>query len=782
MRSFFLSIGERLPAMRQNTPASRHSISTPIKNSIIVTALGGIGLLLIMQWSAYGVRKHVGIASQSIFPAALASQKASAAFEKMNRDYNNAVVMQEEAALTSAGHEGGDVVSSLANAGELMRFNRGRHEQIETLLHRVMDLQAQSGTVYAAAAEANDILPRERDLADLSRKNRSVQVALETLQSDLASDFTAELALTGGLLKVQEILEAVVLVGVIVALFFTVRSLVRVTVQEREDAILRQAHAERDDERIMLRALIDNIPDFMYVKDTESRFVLANAHLASAVGARTPEEIYGKTDRDYFPPEMANAFYEDEQKVMRSGQPLENHEERVFDEAGNEIDVLTTKVPIRDNKGQVTGIAGVGRDISARKRMENALREAELKYRGIFDKAIFGIFQSTPDGRLLSVNHAMAFTFGYDSAEQMVASITDMCREFFVDPKRGVEFMQIMDRVGGVRNFECEVFCKDGTRIWLNMSIRAIRQDGAVARFEGMCDDITERKQLREHLFQAQKLESVGQLAAGIAHEINTPAQFIGDNVRFLKDAFHDLAGLVANHIRLLSSARDNTLSPEAIEDAATAVERADAGYLIEEIPRAIDQTLEGITRVATLVSAMKEFSHPGTKDKIALDLNHSIESTITVARNEWKYVANLETDFDPSLPPVCCEPGEFNQVILNLIVNAAHAIADVVRKGGPEKGTIIVQTRNCAEWAEIRIRDSGTGIPEDVRTRIFDPFFTTKEIGKGTGQGLSIARSVIVDRHGGTIHFETEEGKGTTFVIRLPHDGKLLSAKGVAA
>jgi signal transduction histidine kinase len=178
----------------------------------------------------------------------------------------------------------------------------------------------------------------------------------------------------------------------------------------------------------------------------------------------------------------------------------------------------------------------------------------------------------------------------------------------------------------------------------------------------------------------------------------------------------------------------------------------------------------------------MKEFSHPGTKEKTMVDLNHAIESTIAVARNEWKYVANLETDFDPSLPPVCCEPGEFNQVILNLIVNAAHAIADVVRKGGPEKGTIIVQTRNCAEWAEIRIRDSGTGIPEDVRTRIFDPFFTTKEIGKGTGQGLSIARSVIVDRHGGTIHFETEEGKGTTFVIRLPHDGKLLSAKGVAA
>jgi signal transduction histidine kinase len=164
------------------------------------------------------------------------------------------------------------------------------------------------------------------------------------------------------------------------------------------------------------------------------------------------------------------------------------------------------------------------------------------------------------------------------------------------------------------------------------------------------------------------------------------------------------------------------------------------------------------------------------------LDLNHAIQCTITVARNEWKYVAEMETDFDPALPRISCQPGEFNQVILNLILNAVHAIADLVATGGPAKGTIKVQTRNCEEWAEIRIQDTGTGIPKKARARVFDPFFTTKEIGKGTGQGLAIARSVVVDKHGGTIHFETEEGKGTTFIIRLPKESASSAAKGAPA
>ena len=537
-----------------------------------------------------------------------------------------------------------------------------------------------------------------------------------------------------------------------------------------------------ENERNVLHALIDNIPDFMYVKDLESRFMVANPHLASVVGVTTPEEMVGKSDFDYFSPELATGFYEDEQKVIRSGLPLYNREEKGIDSEGNEVDILTTKVPIRDSEGRMIGIAGVGRDITERKKMEMALHEAERKYRGMFDNALIGVFQSTPDGRFLSVNPALASTFGYDSPEEMIAGVTDISQQCYADPKRREEFLTLLRASGGVQNFVGEARRKDGTTLWGSMNVRAIQENGVVVRFEGMCEDVTERNQLREQLLQAQKLESVGQLASGIAHEINTPTQYIGDNVRFLKDAFHDLKSLLASYQQLLLAAQSGTLSCDEIQEVAAVVERTDAGYLLEEIPKAIDQSLEGITRVATLVSAMKEFSHPGTKEKIPLDLNHAINSTITVARNEWKYVAEVDTDFDPSLPLIPCLPGEFNQVILNLIINAAHAIDDANRKTGQEKGRIKIQTLNSPGWAEIRIQDTGSGIPEEIRSRVFDPFFTTKEIGKGTGQGLAIARSVVVDKHGGSIHFESKEGKGTTFIIRLPLDGKALVPKAVAA
>ena len=186
-------------------------------------------------------------------------------------------------------------------------------------------------------------------------------------------------------------------------------------------------------------------------------------------------------------------------------------------------------------------------------------------------------------------------------------------------------------------------------------------------------------------------------------------------------------------------------------------------------MPASIDQSLEGIGRISEIVRAIREFSHPDAREKTAIDINHAITTTLTVAKNQIKYVADVETDFDTSLPPVSCHPGELNQVILNLLVNAAHAIEGAASES---KGRITVSTRRVADRVEIRIADSGTGIPEAIRKKIFDPFFTTKEPGKGTGQGLAICHTIITKKHGGTITVDSEPGEGATFVVCLPLDG----------
>jgi PAS domain S-box-containing protein len=278
-------------------------------------------------------------------------------------------------------------------------------------------------------------------------------------------------------------------------------------------------------------------------------------------------------------------------------------------------------------------------------------------------------------------------------------------------------------------------------------------------------EDVTERNRLQTQLLQAQKLESIGQLAAGIAHEINTPTQYIGDNTRFLQDAFRELEILLAEVKRLST---DRAAAGHCGALAALAA-RADLDYLLEEIPKAISQSLEGIDRVAGIVGAMKEFAHPGTPDKTHVDLNRAIQSTLTVARNEWKYIADVVTDFDENLPQVPCLPGEINQVVLNLVVNAAHAIGDVVSAGRLTKGEIRVATRLDGDFVEIRVADNGTGIPPEIQEKVFDPFFSTKGVGKGTGQGLAISHAVIVEKHGGSITFETEQERGTAFIVRLP-------------
>jgi signal transduction histidine kinase len=285
----------------------------------------------------------------------------------------------------------------------------------------------------------------------------------------------------------------------------------------------------------------------------------------------------------------------------------------------------------------------------------------------------------------------------------------------------------------------------------------------------GVMLDITEKMALECELRHAQKLEAIGQLAAGIAHEINTPIQYIGDNTSFLQEAFTDLSALISRFLDYMAKLNEESKCREEAKKLTDLTEEADLAYLVEEIPNALEQTLEGVQRVSKIVKAMREFSHPGTDKKVEVDLNNSIESTITVARNEWKYVAEMELQLADDLPLVPCYPGEMNQVFLNLIINAAHAISDVLDEGRAGKGKITISTHVNGDKAGVHIGDNGGGIPVEVQDRIFDPFFTTKEVGKGTGQGLAIARAVVVEKHGGSIRFETAKGLGTTFIIELP-------------
>ncbi|MEW6250795.1 MAG: ATP-binding protein, partial [Planctomycetota bacterium] len=278
-----------------------------------------------------------------------------------------------------------------------------------------------------------------------------------------------------------------------------------------------------------------------------------------------------------------------------------------------------------------------------------------------------------------------------------------------------------------------------------------------------------EQRRLQSQLVQAQRLESVGQLAAGIAHEINTPTQFVSDNTRFLRDAFPKLQELLGRYQQLGDACRNGAVSATLLEELERAVKKAKLDYLLKQIPEALSDSLEGLERVTKIVRAMKDFAHPGEVSMSPADLNKAIESTVTVARNEWKYVAEVKLDLDPALPAVPCLVADFNQAVLNMIVNAAHAIKDVVGDGGRGLGAITISTRLDGDQVEVRIADNGTGIPVEHRDRIFDQFYTTKEVGRGTGQGLAIARRTIVEKHHGTLTFETEVGRGTTFIIRLP-------------
>jgi PAS domain S-box-containing protein len=380
--------------------------------------------------------------------------------------------------------------------------------------------------------------------------------------------------------------------------------------------------------------------------------------------------------------------------------------------------------------------------------------EALVHFEAIFGGAPVGIAMLTADRAIVTSNPAFCDILGY-AAEELA----------------GLRLEQLLydggnaDAERGERRFRR----RDGTAVWADVSLAPVRdQDGERPFVVAMVQDVSARKQaenerdrMEVELRLSQKLEAVGQLAAGVAHEINTPIQYVGDALRFLQEAFEDLLGLDAAQQRLLAAA-EGVLDADLVAAVRSAEEHADVEYLRERVPAALGRSSSGLARVSTIVKAMRAFAEPASNALGPVDLNDAIRNTLVVAAHEHQPVADVETDL-AELPPVLCDAGELNHVLLNLVVNAAQAIAP-----SGERGRILVQTRRVNDHAQIAVADDGCGMSLEVAERVFDPFFTTKDVGSGTGQGLTVARS-IVERHGGTIELDTEPGKGTTFRVKLP-------------
>ena len=420
-------------------------------------------------------------------------------------------------------------------------------------------------------------------------------------------------------------------------------------------------------------------------------------------------------------------------------------------------------------------------------------RELDLR-NGALDAATthFMVLDATRAGfPIVYVNGAICRDHGYEPAELLGQNVVEMLVDKQLNAEAIGEVQAALLSGSKIRR-ELQVRRKDGSKFWAGVSIMPMYDSlGGISHFISVGADITARRveqlaqrKLQEQLVSelqerermtlelrlAQKLESVGRLAAGVAHEINTPIQYVGDSIHFLKTAVNDFEQLIAAYRAALKRMSAGEPGQAILDDLAAVEARADLEFLSVEVPKAFDRTLDGVDRVASIVRAMKEFAHPDANEQRPADINHALQTTLTVARAEYKYVATIDTHFEP-LPEVVCNIGELNQVFLNLVVNAADALRDLGRD--IETGRITISTALAGDRVSITIADNGCGIPQENIDKVFDPFFTTKDVGKGTGQGLAITRTIIMERHGGSIDLQSTVGEGTQFVIELPVGGR---------
>ena len=387
------------------------------------------------------------------------------------------------------------------------------------------------------------------------------------------------------------------------------------------------------------------------------------------------------------------------------------------------------------------------------------------------------VFMFDPLNYIFDYANNIAFNHtGYGREELYKMSFSDFGAKFS-GKKMAETFAYLKEHPEESLLFETTFTRKNGVEVPVEVFVQYIAPLSNQGRFFSIVRNISQRlleekekEQMQAKMLHTQKMESVGELAAGIAHEINTPIQFIGSNLSFLQEAFADLNELIAIQRQLAESLRARADFAQELKAADDCINAIDLEYLQEEVPEAIKQASEGVERVSKLVAAMKDFSHPGAQDKEQTNLNQIIQTTLQISSNEWKYTTDIDLDLEADLPRIPCFHNDIGQVFLNLIMNATHSIKERLEKTPDSpKGRIVIKTAQNESEIIVSVRDNGLGIPECILSKIFDPFFTTKEVGKGTGQGLAIVRNVIINKHDGDIEVESTEGEGSTFVIHLP-------------
>ena len=532
--------------------------------------------------------------------------------------------------------------------------------------------------------------------------------------------------------------------------------------QRRQEEELRTTKA-------FLDAIVEYLPVAVFCKDADQRCFRLWNHAAERLFSLPASQVLGKCDEDLFPPEQAAAFRAKDDAVLLGNDPGEIPEEPLTPPTGPMRWLRTRKVPITGPDGRARYLLGLSEDITLQRQQELRLRAAHAEAENLLSVISTILIQVDDQDRILRFNAAAERVFALPSSAVLGRALNESGLRLDWGEIIPLILTTLLEqRVQELHDLRCTR--PDGSEVFLDLYLTPAPAGADSQRPSILLlgHDVTRRREQEALRSQGQKLESIGQLAAGIAHEINTPIQFIGDNLRFLADSFGDLGRhRCASEAALSASATAE--APALLAEVQRVAHEVDMPFLIEEVPKAIAQSLEGVERVADIVRAMKAFSHPDQGDeKCPVDLNQALKTTFVVARNEYKYAAELITDLDPALPLVPGHAGELNQVFLNLLVNAAHAII-AKNHGTEQRGTITVSSRRVGDYAELRLTDSGNGIKPEHRARIFTPFFTTKPVGKGTGQGLALCHGIITKKHGGTIGFESEPGTGTTFIIRLP-------------